>query len=132
MNDIYNRAPQSVLEKELILRQLKRGTIIQLITGDEVEFVEMLRTNFVFLQNGKPYKAPASYFSRAVRPPEKEPEKIDWSKVKQGTPFYIDRNGYAELYFFVQVRNGKIIGKNPITGVEHRIDPSFDFYLLEK
>jgi preprotein translocase subunit YajC len=129
---------------------LKPGTKVLLSNGQVAEFVEMKRTNFTGIINGKRYRIPATAFVKVIDASntdnfdsiieKKQPQIQDikdkqklLNSLKKGDYFYINsgKRQNAELYIFQEIRGKKVIGQNPITNDRVRIDMSFNYYKLK-
>ena len=98
------------------------GDMIKLKSGEIVEFVKLNRTKFVFKREGQQYNIPVGAFVEIVE--KAAPKKINQSykKLTEGELFYIDHKDNAMVFSFIEVKNGKIVGKNPIHGGRTTID----------
>lgn len=99
-----------------------QGDKVKLRSGEIVEFIKLNRTKFVFKRNGDAYNTPVENFVEIV---EKAPiKKISqtYKKLKDGELFFINHKGQAIMFAFVEIKNGKIVGRNPIDGAKTTID----------
>ncbi|MCT1392050.1 hypothetical protein M4D76_27795 [Peribacillus frigoritolerans] len=95
------------------------------LTNDKVcEFVKLKRTKFIGKMDGKAYDIPVQMFVEIIE--KAEPKKLNQSykKLKKGELFYIEKNESAIVFRFEELKNGKIIGINPILNSRTRIDIS--------
>ena len=133
------------------LKEVAVGTRILLNNGQVAEFVEMKRTKFTGLINGKRYSIPITAIVKIVDSSYNEDDfdnivekkqpinqtSEDKQKLlrslKKGEYFYINsgKRQNAELYLFECIEKNKIIGINPITKSRVRIDMSFNYYKLD-
>lgn len=114
------RVDYEKLEK---MSELNRGDIIKVRSGEEVEFVRLKRKKFLGIIDGTTYDIPVNAFDKVLERNEINiDEKLD--KLTPGDYFYIESNrgGNALLFKFKKMRGNKIIGINPISKSNTRID----------
>lgn len=101
-----------------------QGDKIKLKNGEVVEFVKLNRTKFVFSREGSHYNTPINNFVEIVE--QAPPKKLNdsYKKLKEGELFYIDHKDQAIVFAFKEMKNGRIIGINPLDKGITRIDIS--------
>ena len=116
---------------------LQQGDVIKLTTGETVEFIRLKAKNFVGIMGGKSYNIPVNMFdsiieknTKTIADTQQETMKTA-QELKQGDWFYINKNGTALAFIFDSMSNSKIIGINPITKAQTRIDSSFEITKIE-
>lgn len=98
------------------------GDKIKLKNGSIYEFVKMKRTKFIGKKDGQMYDIPMDMFLEIVEKGEKPKLNNDYKTLRQGELFYINKNDKALLFKFEEIKNGKIVGINPIGNVRTTID----------
>jgi hypothetical protein len=125
---------QEAVQREIMISELHTGDKIKLKTGEVMEFVEMKRTKFTAMMDGKRYRVPVTLLETVlekvdinkIKNEKKKESKSILSELKQGDWFYINKSGKALAFKFEKVEGNKIIGINPIDGIKSRIDISFE------
>lgn len=125
---------QEAIQRELMIEELHTGDKIKLKTGEVMEFVEMKRTKFTAMMNGKRYRVPVTLLETVlekvdinkIKAEKKEESKSILSELNKGDWFYINKSGRAIAFKFEKVEANKIIGINPIDGSRARIDITFE------
>ena len=101
------------------------GDVVETIKGDTFKFVKLNRKYFigVLTTDNATYKIPVEMFKRVVNKKVVNAEK--YKEVKVGEFFYIDNNGKGALLFkFLGMKNGKMLGEDPINSMKSLIAPS--------
>jgi hypothetical protein len=100
------------------------GDMVKLTNGKIYEFVKLKRTKFIGKVGGNMYDIPVSMFVEIVE--KAPPKKLDdgYKKLKKGELFFIEKNDRAIVFKFEEMKNGKIMGINPITKGLTKIDAS--------
>jgi hypothetical protein len=111
---------QEEMNKNIIFAN--QGDKITLRSGEVVEFIKCNRTKFVFSREGIHYNTSIENFVEIVE--KAEPKKINQSykKLREGELFYISHKDSAIVFTFIEIKNGKIVGKNPINNGLTTID----------
>lgn len=111
--------PNPILTNILFANQ---GDMVKLRNGETVEFVKLNRSKFIFKRNDGLYDIHCDAFVEIVE--KAPPKKINQSykKLKEGELFYITHKDQATVFSFIEMKNGKIIGKNPILGQRTNIE----------
>ena len=107
------------------LMNCNAGDVVETIKGDVFKFVKLNRKYFigVSISDNATYKIPVELFKRVV---DKKVVNMDkYKEVKVGEFFYIDNNGKGALLFkFLGMKNGKLLGENPIDNTRSLIATS--------
>ena len=107
------------------LMNCNAGDVIETIKGDVFKFVKLNRKYFIGVSttDNATYKIPVEMFKRVV---DKKVVNMDkYKEVKVGEFFYIDNNGKGALLFkFLGIKNGKMLGENPINNTQSLIATS--------
>ena len=101
------------------------GDVVETIKGDTFKFVKLNRKYFigVSISDNATYKIPVELFKRVVDKKVVDMEK--YKEVKVGEFFYIDNNGKGALLFkFLGMKNGKMLGEDPINNMKSLIATS--------
>lgn len=101
------------------------GDVVETIKGDTFKFVKLNRKYFIGVSttDNATYKIPVEMFKRVVNKKVVNVEK--YKEVKVGEFFYIDNNGKGALLFkFLGMKNGKMLGEDPINSMKSLIAPS--------
>ena len=112
-------------EKFEVLRNCNAGDTVATTNGEIFKFVKLNRKNFigVSLNDDKTYSVPVEIFKRVVNRKVVNIEK--YKEVKVGEFFYIDNNGKGALLFkFLGMKNGKMLGEDPINNTRSLIATS--------
>lgn len=99
------------------------GDKVVLKSGKVFTFVKLKRTKFVGrAEDGALYDIPVSSFERIIE--KAPPKKINdsYKKLKKGELFWINHKDSAQLFRFVEIKNGRIQGINVVDGGKTRID----------
>lgn len=113
------------MEKFEALLNCNVGDVVETIKGDTFKFVKLNRKYFigVSISDNATYKIPVECFKRVVD--KKVVDKEKYREVKVGEFFYIDNNGKGALLFkFLGMKNGKMLGEDPINNMKSLIAPS--------
>lgn len=113
------------MEKFEALLNCNVGDVVETIKGDTFKFVKLNRKYFigVLTTDNATYKIPVEMFKRVVDKKVVNMEK--YKEVKVGEFFYIDNNGKGALLFkFLGIKNGKMLGENPINNTQSLIATS--------
>lgn len=113
------------MEKFEALLNCNVGDVVETIKGDTFKFVKLNRKYFigVLTSDNATYKIPVEMFKRVVDKKVVNMEK--YKEVKVGEFFYIDNNGKGALLFkFLGMKNGKMLGEDPINSMKSLIAPS--------
>ena len=101
------------------------GDVVETIKGDTFKFVKLNRKYFIGIStaDNATYKIPVELFKRVV---DKKVVNMDkYKEVKVGEFFYIDNNGKGALLFkFLGMKNGKMLGEDPINNMKSLIATS--------
>ena len=101
------------------------GDVVETIKGDTFKFVKLNRKYFIGVStsDNATYKIPVELFKRVV---DKKVVNMDkYKEVKVGEFFYIDNNGKGALLFkFLGMKNGKMLGEDPINNMKSLIATS--------
>lgn len=101
------------------------GDVVETVKGDTFKFVKLNRKYFIGVStsDNATYKIPVECFKRVVDKKVVNMEK--YKEVKVGEFFYIDNNGKGALLFkFLGMKNGKMLGEDPINSMKSLITPS--------
>ena len=101
------------------------GDVVETIKGDTFKFVKLNRKYFIGIltSDNATYKIPVEMFKRVVNKKVVNAEK--YKEVKVGEFFYIDNNGKGALLFkFLGMKNGKMLGEDPINNMKSLIATS--------
>lgn len=101
------------------------GDVVETIKGDTFKFVKLNRKYFIGVStsDNATYKIPVELFKRVVD--KKVVNMNKYKEVKIGEFFYIDNNGKGALLFkFLGMKNGKMLGEDPINNMKSLIAPS--------
>ena len=101
------------------------GDVVEPIKGDTFKFVKLNRKYFIGIltSDNATYKIPVEMFKRVVNKKVVNAEK--YKEVKVGEFFYIDNNGKGALLFkFLGMKNGKMLGEDPINNMKSLIATS--------
>ena len=101
------------------------GDLVETIKGDTFKFVKLNRKYFIGVStnDNATYKIPVELFKRVVDKKVVNMEK--YKEVKIGEFFYIDNNGKGALLFkFLGMKNGKMLGEDPINNMKSLIATS--------
>ena len=113
------------MEKFEALMNCNAGDVVETIKGDTFKFVKLNRKYFigVLTTDNATYKIPVELFKRVV---DKKVVNMDkYKEVKVGEFFYIDNNGKGALLFkFLGMKNGKMLGEDPINNMKSLIATS--------
>lgn len=113
------------MEKFEALMNCNAGDVVETVKGDTFKFVKLNRKYFigVLTTDNATYKIPVECFKRVV---DKKVVNMDkYKEVKVGEFFYIDNNGKGALLFkFLGIKNGKMLGENPINNTQSLIATS--------
>lgn len=113
------------MEKFEALLNCNVGDVVETIKGDIFKFVKLNRKYFIGIStsDNATYKIPVEMFKRVVDKKVVNMEK--YKEVKVGEFFYIDNNGKGALLFkFLGMKNGKMLGEDPINNMKSLIAPS--------
>ena len=113
------------MEKFEALMNCNAGDVVETIKGDIFKFVKLNRKYFigVSISDNATYKIPVECFKRVVD--KKVVDKEKYREVKVGEFFYIDNNGKGALLFkFLGMKNGKMLGEDPINNMKSLIATS--------
>lgn len=101
------------------LEQVKKGDILQLVTGEKCTFLDMSRTRFSANINGKSYKVPVFRDKSGTTPfvtaiigfdESVTASEVSHTDLKRGDLFSID--GHKEAFMFQEIRGANVIGLN--------------------
>ena len=113
------------MENYEALINCKAGDVVETIKGDTFKFVKLNRKYFIGVStsDNATYKIPVELFKRVV---DKKVVNMDkYKEVKVGEFFYIDNNGKGALLFkFLGMKNGKMLGEDPINNMKSLIATS--------
>lgn len=101
------------------------GDVVETVKGDTFKFVKLNRKYFIGVStsDNTTYKIPVEMFKRVVDKKVVNMEK--YKEVKVGEFFYIDNNGKGALLFkFLGMKNGKMLGEDPINNMKSLIATS--------
>ena len=101
------------------------GDVVETVKGDTFKFVKLNRKYFIGVStsDNATYKIPVEMFKRVVN--KKVVNMDKYKEVKVGEFFYIDNNGKDALLFkFLGMKNGKMLGENPINNTRSLIATS--------
>lgn len=101
------------------------GDVVETVKGDTFKFVKLNRKYFIGVSttDNATYKIPVECFKRVVDKKVVNMEK--YKEVKVGEFFYIDNNGKGALLFkFLGMKNGKMLGEDPINNMKSLIATS--------
>lgn len=113
------------MEKFEALLNCNVGDVVETVKGDTFKFVKLNRKYFIGVSttDNATYKIPVECFKRVVD--KKVVDKEKYREVKIGEFFYIDNNGKGALLFkFLGMKNGKMLGEDPINNMKSLIAPS--------
>lgn len=113
------------MEKFEALLNCNVGDVVETIKGDIFKFVKLNRKYFIGVStsDNATYKIPVECFKRVVDKKVINMEK--YKEVKVGEFFYIDNNGKGALLFkFLGMKNGKMLGEDPINNMKSLIATS--------
>lgn len=113
------------MEKFEALLNCNVGDVVETIKGDVFKFVKLNRKYFIGVStsDNATYKIPVETFKRVVDKKVVNMEK--YKEVKVGEFFYIDNNGKGALLFkFLGMKNGKMLGEDPINSMKSLIATS--------
>lgn len=113
------------MEKFEALMNCNVGDVVETVKGDTFKFVKLNRKYFIGVStsDNATYKIPVECFKRVVD--KKVVDKEKYREVKVGEFFYIDNNGKGALLFkFLGIKNGKMLGENPINNTQSLIATS--------
>lgn len=113
------------MEKFEALMNCNVGDVVETVKGDVFKFVKLNRKYFIgiLITDNATYKIPVECFKRVVD--KKVVDKEKYREVKVGEFFYIDNNGKGALLFkFLGMKNGKMLGEDPINNMKSLIAPS--------
>lgn len=113
------------MEKFEALLNCNVGDVVETIKGDIFKFVKLNRKYFIGIStsDNATYKIPVEMFKRVVDKKVVNMEK--YKEVKVGEFFYIDNNGKGALLFkFLGMKNGKMLGEDPINSMKSLIATS--------
>jgi len=98
------------------------GDKVKCTNGEIYEFIRLKRTKFIGKNEKGTYDIPIQMFVEIVE--KAGPKKINQSykRLKEGDLFYIKKGDDAIVYSYIEMSNGRIIGKNPVHGGRTRID----------
>lgn len=117
------------MDKLMQVQRLNKGDRVLLNDGQIADFVRLKKKNFDGLINGICYNIPVNMFIEVVEKVDvKEEENLlkqEYLSLNKDELFYINKKSDAILFKFDTIRDGKIIGINPITKNVTRIDTSF-------
>jgi hypothetical protein len=116
--------PLSDLEIIKIVSSLQSGDTVMLTSGKTAAFVRKKKTKFVGIMDGLSYDIPMDMITEVLGKADASRIHSDYKTLKPGEAFYINKSGKAGLYFFVKIQNNYIIGINPISKTNTRIDSS--------
>lgn len=112
------------------LSNLTLGSVVELTSGEKAEFIKLKRKNFEGKIDGKLYNIPISLFKKVLEVKE-EGINSEYLDLNKGDLFIInDGKNNALVFKFEEIRNGRIIGTNPITDAKTRIDTRLFFKKL--
>jgi hypothetical protein len=109
-------------EKFNVLNGLNRGDVVLLTNGEIAQFGRLKQKKFIGTMNGTSYDIPVTMFQEVLERVETPDLSAEYKSLKYNEPFFIEKNGNALLFFFQRIEGGRIIGKNPISGGNVRID----------
>lgn len=113
-------------DKLMELNNLNEGDKVKLTNGDVVTFVRLKQKNFIGTMDEKSFNIPVNMFVEVVEKVDNESkmkeQKAEYMSLKKGELFFINKGGIALLFAFEEIKNGKIIGINPISKGITRID----------
>lgn len=113
-------------EKYSAVRKLQPGAQVKCTDGGSYEFIRMKQTKFIgkSLKDNRQYDIPYKMFVEIVADAPIKKLDTGYKTLKEGELFYItdQKRDDAILFIFVEMRNGRIIGKSPITNGQTRID----------
>ncbi|MEK5209165.1 hypothetical protein [Psychrobacillus sp. FSL H8-0510] len=116
------------MEKLTQLSKLNSGDKVKLHDGSIAEFVRLKQKNFIGLIEGTSYNISVESFVEVLEKIDIEAKnrelQEEFMKLVKDDYFYISLKGEAILYQFDTIKNGKIIGINPVTKSLTRIAPS--------
>ena len=113
------------MEKFEALMNCNVGDVVETVKGDTFKFVKLNRKYFIGVStsDNATYKIPVECFKRVVD--KKVVDKEKYREVKVGEFFYIDNNGKGALLFkFLGMKNGKMLGEDPINNMKSLIATS--------
>ncbi len=113
------------MENFKALLNCNAGDVVETIKGDIFKFVKLNRKYFIGVStsDNATYKIPVELFKRVVDKKVVDIEK--YKELKIGEFFYIDNNGKGALLFkFLGMKNGKMLGEDPINSMKSLIAPS--------
>jgi len=119
-------------DKLIEVNKLHQGDIVKLTSGESAEFIRLKAKKFIGKINDKMYDIPVNMFDSVIEKTTKtiadtQEQTLETVKeLKQGDWFYINKNGSAIAFKFEAYSGNKIIGINPITNTQCRIDNSFE------
>jgi hypothetical protein len=116
----------SIKRMEQFLR-LKEGDKIELTTGEIFTFIRFKRTKFVAKSdnNNKMYDVPEHMFKSLIQKAAPKQTNYGYTTLNPGELFCIKGNkGETILVKFKEIKNGKIKGEDPFSGMTWTIDSS--------
>lgn len=116
----------SMLRTQQLLN-LKEGDKIELTTGETFTFVRYKRTKFVAKSDndGKMYDVPTYMFKQLLQKAAPKQTNYGYTTLQKGELFCIKGNkGETILVKFKEIKNGKIKGEDPFSGMTWTIDSS--------
>lgn len=115
-------------EKLMAVFELNEGDKVKLTDGSIAEFVRLKQKKFIGIINGTPYDISVNAFDEVVEKVDLKAklkkQEQEYKSLQRNELFFINHNGDAKLYRFNEVKNGRIIGMNPVTNTRAKIDPS--------
>lgn len=101
-----------------------QGDKIRTTSGTEYEFIKLKRTKFIAKNEKGTFDIPVEFFKEIIEkaPPKKIP--TSYKKLQIGDLFYITVKDDILMFSFVEIANGRIIGKNLSHGGRTKIDIS--------
>ena len=118
------------MEQSIGVLSLREGDIVKLTTGETAEFVRAKAKNFIGIMNSNERRL-GEKASIQKEQQRKENSNDVLSNLKAGDWFYINKNGEAMAFQFKEIQGKCIIGINPITKTESRIDIRFEIGKIE-
>lgn len=97
------------------LYELNLGDKVLLTNGEEAEFVRLKQKKFIGIMRGTSYDIPVNMYVKTIERKEKKDKTKEIQNMKNGQKFMINHSGLAVIYIFDGIKNGWIIGINPIT-----------------
>jgi hypothetical protein len=101
-----------------------QGDKIKTKSGRIYEFVKLKRTKFIAKNDEGTYDIPVELFDEIIE--KAPPKKLNqtYKKLQSGDLFYCIIKDDIVIFSFVEIANGRIIGKNLTHGGRTRIDIS--------